>query len=270
MSASALILLLLGGVLIILKPRPTEPEQVGELIKPPQVTEGREPKQAGEALEPQQVSEPKEPKQARDGLEPEQTSEPTGPGHVIKANFALIRKGMSRDEVDSLLGRQHRFRVASDGTYARVKIGSNREERIYEEGKGRFPKRAFVTFEMRNFTVIDKEFFDEPTNPGHVTEENFARIREGTTQKEVDYLFGHDHRRIWDVIHLGLSEVEYEEGQGPARKIAKVRFTFVGDAAPDGRINHVDIVLDKLFETNGQNTGWQFGKQQRPRAFRIP
>jgi len=250
MSASALILLLLG-VLMILKPTPTEPVQVNELIDQPQVSEAKESKQAGDALEPQQMS------------------EPTGPGHVTKANFAVIRKGMSRDEVDSLLGREHRFLGGSDTGLARVKIGSNREQRIYEEGKGPLPRRVFVTFDMRSFTVTEKQFFDEPTNPGHVTEANFARIQSGMTEDEVDYLMGPEHKRHGTITHR-WSEVDYEEGQGTSRKVAKVRFGWGDRAAPEGRIDLVKTVIDNYFETNGQSTGWQFGKEQRPRPFRIP
>jgi hypothetical protein len=246
MSASALILLLLGGVLMILKPTATEPEQVNELIEPPQVSETKEPKQAGEALEPQQMG------------------EPTGPGHVTKANFALVRKGMSRDEVDSLLGRENRFLGGSDTGLARVKIGGNSEQRIYEEGKGRLPRRAFVTFEMRGFTVVEKQFFDEPTNPGHVTEANFARIHNGMGEDEVDYLLGPEHKRHDSYqTHPRLSRVDYEEGQGASRKVATVHFGWGSRASPDGRIDHVYIVDDKLFETNGKNTGWRFGTQRR-------
>jgi hypothetical protein len=183
-----LVLLLLGDVLMVLKPTPppTEPEQGAKVVEAPQMSEAE-------------------------------------PGHVTEANFALVRKGMSRDEVDSLLGREHRFMGGSSTQLARVKITSNREERIYEEGKGRLRKRAFVAFEMRNYTVIDKEFVDEPPDPGHVNEENFAKIRKGMSQKEVDYLMGREHwsGQFGSLICMFHS---YEEGYGRVRKRATIAF----------------------------------------------
>src|SRR5713226_8411216 len=136
---------------------------------------------------------PTEPEQGADAIEPQQISEATGPGHVTEANLALIRQGMSREQVDSLLGREHRFLGGSDTGSAHVNISSNLEERIYEEGQGPARKQAFVKFEMHNFTVIDKEFVVEPTDSGHVTEANFAKIRKGMTQEEVDHLLGREH-----------------------------------------------------------------------------
>jgi len=125
--------------------------------------------------------------------------------------------------VDSLLGREHRFIGGSSTQLARVKITSNREERIYEEGKGRLRKRAFVALEMRNYTVIDKEFIEEPPNPGHVSEENFAKIRKGMSQREVDYLMGREHwsGQFGSLICMYHS---YEEGYGRLRKLATVGF----------------------------------------------
>jgi outer membrane protein assembly factor BamE (lipoprotein component of BamABCDE complex) len=211
-GAGVLVLLLLGDLLMVSKPPSTEREQGTELIEPQQIGEVREPQQESYALESQQ------------------TGQATGPGHVTEANFALVRNGMSRDEVDSLLGREHRFIGGSSTCMARVKITSNREERIYEEGKGRLRKRAFIAFEMRNYTVTNKEFVDEPANPGHVTEENFARIRNDMTQKEVDHLLGREHwagafgTLRWSVLH-------YEEGYGRVRKRATVNFR--GDTAEE-------------------------------------
>jgi hypothetical protein len=136
---------------------------------------------------------------------------------------------MSREEVDWLLGRSHRFSVGTHGGLARANItskgGRHLEERIYEEGQGPSRKRAFVTFEMRNFTVTDKEFVDEPTDPGHVSEANFAKIRKGMTREEVDALLGREHQTAYRIVSLAVGpEITYKEGQGTSRKIAIVTF----------------------------------------------
>jgi hypothetical protein len=104
-------------------------------------------------------------------------------GHVTQANFEEIGIGMSRDEVDTLLGRAHRFVIRPDGEELRsrflsqpgVTLGPRERHALaeitYEEGGGPERKRAIITFETANWLVQDKEFLEEPPNPGHVTDE---------------------------------------------------------------------------------------------------
>jgi len=142
--------LLCAGLIVLLRERP--------IAEPGHVTKATEPAHVVAATEPGHVTE---------ATPPRQVTEPTGPGHVTEANFALIRKGASRDEVARLMGREHR----SGWARSTSKDGRHVEEKVYyEEGQSPRRKQAVVTFEMSKFTVIDKEFLDEQTQPGHVLE----------------------------------------------------------------------------------------------------
>jgi outer membrane protein assembly factor BamE (lipoprotein component of BamABCDE complex) len=120
-------------------------------------------------------------------------------GHVTQATFDHIQNGMSRSDVDTLLGREHRMsgevtiRSAAEKPASHLTGGVGLVETTYEEGLGAARLRAIVTFELRNLTVVDKELLDEPRNPGQVTEDNFARIRKGMTSNEVEFLLGAQH-----------------------------------------------------------------------------
>jgi hypothetical protein len=168
------------------------------------------------------------------------------PGHVSEENFALVRTGMERSEVDALLGRGHRIgrevRVESAGGGA---VGL--AETLYEEGEGEGRKRVYITFDMTRFRVREAEFLTEPTNPGHVTRENFAQVRVDMKRQEVDRLLGGEHRiSILELPAAGLArmhpdvEITYQEREGDAFNRAIIRFRHRGVSKKDFQSSNVN------------------------------
>jgi outer membrane protein assembly factor BamE (lipoprotein component of BamABCDE complex) len=163
---------------------------------------------------------------------------PADRGHVTQTTFDNVQNGMKRDQVDALLGREHRssgeitIRSADEKPALHLTSGLGLGETTYEEGQGAARLRAIVTFELRNLTVVDKELLDEPRNPGQVTEDNFARIRKGMTRKEVALLLG------------GVEHLFMMSGSG-----GRMHYTFQGEQDTSKGLTLLRVTVD--FDHNG-------------------